>query len=132
LLLVVRGWSGRDSPALPRGRMVFRATVQPSEASTGTISSAKGIYPALSIPALANAFSDDLFSGYAVTDDRAVTGGLKPVTIADPPVSWTVGLRNLAYALQWWVFGLFAVFMWWRMATDVIAVRRTPTGDLVP
>jgi surfeit locus 1 family protein len=36
-------------------------------------------------------------------------------------VSWTVGLRNLAYAVQWWVFGAFAVFMWWRMATESVA-----------
>ena len=30
---------------------------------------------------------------------------------------------NLAYALQWWVFGLFAAFMWWRMATDAVDVE---------
>ena len=41
----------------------------------------------------------------------------------DPEVSWTVGLRNLAYALQWWVFGLFSAFMWWRMATDALDVE---------
>ncbi len=27
-------------------------------------------------------------------------------------------LRNLAYGLQWWLFGGFVVFMWWRMARD--------------
>jgi ABC-type nickel/cobalt efflux system permease component RcnA len=29
-------------------------------------------------------------------------------------LSW----RNLAYALQWWVFALFAAYMWWRMVRD--------------
>jgi surfeit locus 1 family protein len=36
-----------------------------------------------------------------------------------------VGLKNLAYAMQWWVFGIFAGFMWWRMCTETIAARRT-------
>jgi hypothetical protein len=30
------------------------------------------------------------------------------------------GLRNLLYACQWWVFGGFAVFLWWRWCRDVV------------
>ena len=26
--------------------------------------------------------------------------------------------RNAAYALQWWIFALFAAYMWWRMVRD--------------
>ena len=26
--------------------------------------------------------------------------------------------RNLAYALQWWIFALFALYMWWRMVRE--------------
>jgi hypothetical protein len=26
-----------------------------------------------------------------------------------------LGLRNAAYALQWWLFGAFALLLWWRM-----------------
>ena len=29
-------------------------------------------------------------------------------------LSW----RNAAYALQWWIFALFAAYMWWRMVRD--------------
>ncbi|MDX6278703.1 MAG: surfeit locus 1 family protein, partial [Nocardioidaceae bacterium] len=28
------------------------------------------------------------------------------------------------YALQWWVFGAFALFMWWRMCTETVAASR--------
>ena len=82
-----------------------------------------GVYGSLSIPQLANVLRGDLFSGFALTDAAGINGGLRPVEPPDPHVSWTVGLRNLAYALQWWVFGLFAGFMWWRMVTDAVAVE---------
>lgn len=124
LLLVVRGWTTASRPSLPTGSVAFRAVLQPGESSTDPSESdgAHGVYSALSIPQLANVVDGDLYSGYAVTADARVTAGLTPVEPASPEVSWTVGLRNLAYALQWWIFGLFAVFMWWRMATDAVAI----------
>jgi hypothetical protein len=76
------------------------------------------------IPALTNELPYDLYSGYAVSSTAAVSGGLE---LAEPPsveVPWTTGLRNLAYALQWWVFGAFALFMWWRMATESVAAAK--------
>lgn len=89
----------------------FTAILQPSDASGD-----------LSIAARVNKSKVDLFSGYALADDPAIARTVKPVSPPDPQVAWTVGLRNLAYALQWWVFGLFAVFMWWRMASDALDV----------
>jgi len=35
---------------------------------------------------------------------------------------WT-GLRNFLYGLQWWFFGGFAVFIWWRWCRDQLAPR---------
>ena len=76
---------------------------------------------AISVPALINDLPQRLYGGYgiALTDT-----GLPLVEPPEPEVSWTVGLRNLAYALQWWVFAAFALFMWWRMATENVAMRR--------
>ncbi len=49
----------------------------------------------------------DLYSAVVVTTD-----------LGKPDVSsgstWTTGLRNFLYALEWWVFGAFAVWVWWR------------------
>jgi cytochrome oxidase assembly protein ShyY1 len=91
----------------------FTAILQPSEPA-GELSMAQRV----------NTSKWDLFSGYALLDGPTYAHQAKPVEPPTPDVSWTVGLRNLAYALQWWVFGLFAAFMWWRMATDAIEVRR--------
>ena len=57
------------------------------------------------IPALINELPYDLYSGYAISTDEPRPGGLDLAGSAVGDVSWTVGLRNLAYALQWWVFG---------------------------
>jgi cytochrome oxidase assembly protein ShyY1 len=123
LLLIVRGWSGPESPPLPKGTVTFRATLQAGEETSGVVDPRTGAYPSLSIASMANVLQGDLFSGYAVTTAEGITGGLEPVEPKPPHVSWMVGLRNLAYAMQWWTFGAFSAFMWWRMATDAIGGR---------
>jgi cytochrome oxidase assembly protein ShyY1 len=116
-IVVVLGHAPDSPPAdwnLPR-REEFTAILRPPE-PTGDLSMAERV----------NESSGDLFSGYALADDPMFTRIVKPVKPPAPDVSWTVGLRNLAYALQWWVFGLFAAFMWWRMATEALAARHDP------
>ena len=58
----------------------------------------------------------------------AVGSEVLRLALADTPsrddVSWTVGLKNLAYTMQWWVFGAFAIFMWWRMSNEQVAAAR--------
>jgi len=127
MLPIVRGWTDDklESPDRPEGPVTFRAILQPGEdgSDSRTFDPTTGVYDSLSIPQLANVLHGDLFSGFALTDATGINAGLRPVEAPDPDVSWTVGLRNLAYALQWWVFGLFAAFMWWRMATDAVDVE---------
>ena len=54
--------------------------------------------------------------------------------VPPPPVPSGFNLRNAAYALQWWVFGLFAAWMWWRMVREDHledeAARRLRDGPL--
>ena len=41
------------------------------------------------------------------------------------------GLRNLLYAIEWWFFGAFAAFIWWRWVRDEESGRdadHTPDG----
>jgi cytochrome oxidase assembly protein ShyY1 len=127
MLLIVRGSTGdrHASPDRPEGMVTFRAILQPGEERDDghAFDPATGVYGSVSIPQLANVLRGDLFSGFALTDATGVNAGLEPVAPPDPHVSWMVGLRNLAYALQWWVFGLFAAFMWWRMARDAVDVE---------
>ena len=52
---------------------------------------------------------------------------LTPVEPPLPDPSRWAGIRNLIYALQWWLFAAFVAFMWWRIAhedDDETASRR--------
>lgn len=129
-MLVVRGWSAStdELPPVPDGRVSIDAVLEPgepAEAAAGVFDPSERTIGALRIPTLINEVPYDLYSGFAISTDATVSGGLDLVPPPQPgDVSWTVGLKNLAYALQWWVFGLFAAFMWWRMSTETIAARR--------
>ena len=121
-LLVVRG-EGKRAPASDATDL--DVVLEPSE-SGGRALGPDRTTNAISVPALLNDLPQRLYGGYgiALTDT-----GLPLVDPPQPDVSWTVGLRNLAYALQWWVFGAFALFMWWRMATENVAATKARMGD---
>ncbi|MCL8249895.1 SURF1 family protein [Aeromicrobium fastidiosum] len=128
-LLVVRGWSSETGafPDVPAGRVVVEAVLEPgepAEAGARSFDPGERTIGAVRIPSLINEVPYDLYSGFAISTDAATAGSLDLVPPPQPDdVSWTVGLKNLAYAMQWWVFGLFAAFMWWRMCTETIAAR---------
>jgi surfeit locus 1 family protein len=125
-LLVVRGWSPAvtEFPAVPAGTVTLEATLQPGEAGGEAYDPDRREIGSVRIPALTNELPYDLYSGFAISTSAEASGGLELATPPAPGISWTVGLRNLAYAVQWWVFGAFALFMWWRMVTESVAASR--------
>ena len=55
----------------------------------------------------------DLYGAYGVLEEPE--SGLAPATLDQlPEASAFTGIRNLLYAFEWWVFGAFAAFIWWR------------------
>ncbi len=131
---VVRGWLPdlRGVPALPHGPAALVGLLQPSDES-GAPDDHPGddVIPELSITDLLQRASRDLYGGYVVATARPVPGSTHPATgsaglipaTADrlPGADAATGLRNLLYAFQWWIFGAFAIFMWWRwLAEDVL------------
>ena len=54
--------------------------------------------------------------GVAGTTGASAAGGMERVPPPDLPSGLT--LRNAAYALQWWVFAVFALWMWVKMVRD--------------
>lgn len=124
-LLVVRGWSpdAGTMPAVPTGVVSLRVVLEPGEASSAPLDDER-VVGSIRIPALMNELPYDLWGGYGLSTTETAADGL---ALADPPVpgvSWTHGLRNLAYAVQWWAFGLFALFMWWRITTEQVQTAR--------
>lgn len=125
-IAVVRGWApavGRF-PDVPTGPVTLEGVLQPGEGGGAPFDPVTREVGAVRIPALTNELPYDLYSGYAVSSSPSAAGGLELATPPVVEVPWTTGLRNLAYALQWWVFGAFAVFMWWRMSTESVAAAR--------
>jgi cytochrome oxidase assembly protein ShyY1 len=116
-LLVVRG-EGAEAPR--SDATTLEAVLRPSEPG-GTALSPDRSTNAITVPVLLNDLPQRLYAGYAIS---LTDTGLPLVEPPEPGVSWTEGLRNLAYALQWWIFGAFAVFMWWRMASENVAEAR--------
>ncbi|MEO6605688.1 MAG: SURF1 family protein [Aeromicrobium sp.] len=125
-IAVVRGWAPAVTtfPSVPTGEVTIEATLQSGEGGGAPFDPKTREIGAVRIPALTNELPYDLYSGFAISSSAELSGGLDLAEIPAKDVPWTTGLRNLAYALQWWVFGAFALFMWWRMATESIAAAR--------
>ncbi len=126
-LLVVRGWTptGTALPPVPRGQVRETGVLQPGEEGSGAMSAGR-VVPAIRIPSLVAEVDRDLYGGYLLRTGgaAAASAGLRAVPVPEPEGSWGVGLRNLAYAAQWWLFGAFAVFLWWRICVDRVAAGR--------
>lgn len=128
-MLVVRGFSpdAGELPEPPAGQQTLRVVLEPGEAVDPVDASAGAeseVIASIRVPALVNELSYALFPGFGISTTADVAGGLELAEVPEPEVSWTVGMRNLAYSLQWWVFGVFALFMWWRMGLDLVASER--------
>lgn len=124
-VLVVRGFSPEagDLKAVPSGEVTGEVVLEPGEAS-GPPLTADRVIGTVRLPALVNDLPYDLFPGFGISTTDDLAGGLPLADPPEPGVSWTVGLKNLAYAFQWWVFALFAAFMWWRICADHVADAR--------
>ncbi|NYD39971.1 SURF1 family cytochrome oxidase biogenesis protein [Nocardioides panaciterrulae] len=151
---VVRGWVARpaQAPAPPTGTARMVGWLQPSEGS-GEMDKDPGddVLPQLRTADLLQHVHQDLYGAYAVVADRAAPGdwpvgaaatndGTSGLVHADlqqlPPAGAFTALRNLFYAIEWWFFAGFAVFIWGRWVRDVrregepVETQATP-GDRV-
>lgn len=134
---VVRGWSTRPSAAPVDGTTDVTGWLQAGE-GTGLVDRQPrdDVLPEMRIASLVQHVDADLFSGFVIArsfsaDPAAPDRGLADVTPTDAPnVSSTTALRNFLYAVEWWVFGLFAVFIWFRWCRDMLAPRDEPAGEL--
>ncbi|MBO0812749.1 MAG: SURF1 family protein [Microlunatus sp.] len=129
ILPVVRGKiTGRgQAPAPPTGQLTGTGLLMPSEGSD--TNSRPGAEPTtVVLPSLTQTWNGLLINGFVTlnaAESRAQS--LEPVTVVLP--SSHGRLRNGFYALQWWVFAGFAIWMGIRMARDL---GRNPDGAMGP
>jgi cytochrome oxidase assembly protein ShyY1 len=141
VLPVVRGWVPGDvAPPPSPGPVTVTGVVQPSEgerdARVGAGDVGQGEVAYVATVTLLEGLpyaAEDLYDGYVVlrAQQPADPGGPEPVEATasgggDGPARW----RNLAYGLQWWVFGGFAVFFWWSVLRRAAREQEQPrTGQ---
>lgn len=129
-LLVVRGWIEQPVlPPVPTGTVQLTAALRPGDGLDELARSVPGadrVVETIRLPTLVNELPYPLYPAYAVRTDQAPADPQPLATVMppEPDASWTTGLTNLAYALQWGAFGAFALFMWWRMCTDRVRAAR--------
>jgi cytochrome oxidase assembly protein ShyY1 len=122
-VLVVRGWAPRAAavPAAPTGTVDVTGWLQPGEGSgLRDEDPTDDVIPEMRVADALQHVDQDLYGGYVIAKQVSTgTPGLEPVTPASLPKPETfTALRNLLYAVEWWVFGGFAVFIWWRWCRD--------------
>lgn len=126
MILVVRGSTDRLAGEPPRGTVTVTGVLQPSTVTGGQLNGQR-VADGLRISSLLEEFSRDLYSGYVVLTTSRPADPLPPVSVPLPESSAWAGLRNLLYAVQWWVFAGFVGFMWWRIVHDTD--DSPPSGD---
>jgi cytochrome oxidase assembly protein ShyY1 len=116
-VLVVRGSTAVPPAEVPSGQVAVEGLLQPSM-DEGSAIDADRVAEGIRISSLIGDFDEDLYSGFIVATSSQPDDTLTPVKPSLPDPSRWVGIRNLIYALQWWLFAGFVAFMWWRIAHE--------------
>lgn len=136
-LAVVRGWvPTATAPAPPTGPRTVHVSLAQGEspAEVGSAPLPDGQEPTIDLSRLVNEWDGPLYNAFGFaqseTPDAPLTDGLRRV----PPPQPESGLqpRNFAYAIQWWIFGLFCPLLWWRMVRASVEGRADATTDVAP
>ena len=140
VLVVARGWvpdSTTPLPPTPSGTVRVVGVLQAGEGA-GPAGLPEGQVGAISPAQLVNQWGGPTWSGYVILTEPVAAPGadagagaapgnaldLYPVPVPDTGLD----VQNLAYALQWWIFGGFAVLLWWRLVRDEAAARAEEDG----
>lgn len=134
LLPVVRGFvtdpEDADRPDAVAG-LRLTGTLAPSESDITTGSLPAGHRGAIDSADLVNLWDEPIYNGFLFLVDEA-----PPVTSTDvmrvpPPVFGESGIdpRNVGYALQWFVFALFAVYMYYRFLRQATQAPARPRPE---
>ena len=132
-LPVVRGWSATATSTPPSGPVQITGWLQATEGS-GPIDEdpTDKVLTGMRLASMVEHVDADLYSAYVVARDVTGAGAadgtdLRSVSAsAVPAVSGFTALRNFLYAVEWWIFGAFAFFVWFRWCKDSLEVAEEP------
>lgn len=76
---------------------------------------------------LVNLWDQNLYAGYVVAETFTVGGvehtisgqtGIDGVAVAPQPEEQEVAWLNIFYAVEWFIFAVFSLYLWWRFVRD--------------
>ncbi|NIK55475.1 SURF1 family protein [Kribbella shirazensis] len=124
-VMVVRGWVASvtdPAAAAPVGPVSLTGAVISSEAEDSSGDAAKGrVLSSLRIPTIVHLVKYRIYDAFVVqgsVESGAVPSPAPASVVPPPPPTDHAGLRNIAYAFQWWIFAAFTLWMWARMVLD--------------
>lgn len=81
---------------------------------------------AINLAVLANTWGGTVYNSFIFATSETPTATAAPIQKFPPPQPGGGGfhLLNAGYALQWWAFACFAVYVWVRMVRDEYALTR--------
>lgn len=79
-----------------------------------------GEFSAMSVPALINVWDEPgpVYGGFLVADGPPA--GYEQIDAVAPEREVALNLLNLFYAVEWVLFGGFAIYLWYRLVRDVV------------
>ena len=127
---VARGWVAdpADAAAPPSGVIELTGRLLPSEAPLPGTDAGPGRASAVSVAELINVWDISSYPGFVAANSEfsggsdvgaASSGGdVRALNIGPQPPAGKINWLNLFYAVEWVVFGGFALFIWWRLVKD--------------
>lgn len=110
-----------DAPAPPTGRVTITGTLAQSEPSPDQFRPMPaGQIQMLNVPVLLNRWGGELYNAFVFLGTQEPADPAGSMTVVPPPASGVGQLnwRNFGYALQWFFFAAFALYMWARMVRE--------------
>ncbi|WP_344256669.1 SURF1 family protein [Terrabacter carboxydivorans] len=115
---VLRGFvdgTPTEVPRPPTGVVTVTGTLGPGESPRDGAPLPAPQVRSIDLASLVNEWPGDLYNVVVLASAES-TGPAAGLTRVPPPdLDAPLNLRNAAYAVQWWVFGIFAIWMWWKM-----------------
>lgn len=133
---VVRGFVTDPKAPVPltgTGQVTVTGALAPGESPDPTVYP-PGQIGAINLAVLANTWGGTVYNSFVFATAETPAATAAPIQKFPPPQPGGGGfhLLNAGYAVQWWAFACFAVYVWVRMVRDEYALRQAAERPLRP
>jgi surfeit locus 1 family protein len=118
-LPVVRGFvtDAGSVPSPPEGTVTISGGLAPGESPSPDPVPSRQI-GSVDLSQLVNTWPGELYNAFGFVESEDPADAARPTRVPTPIGETDLQWRNAAYAVQWWIFALFALWMYGRMLRD--------------